>query len=106
VAYTKAHPGQVLYASAGTGTPNHLAMEILKRRAGLDVTHIPYKGAVAALADVVAGREQAYIGSLASELPQIAGGGLRALAVMGDKRSDLLPDVPSLTELGIANFDM
>jgi len=85
VAYAKANPGKVLYASAGNGTLNHLAPEMLKSMAGIDLVHVPFKGAVAALIDVVSGRQQVYIGALVSTVPQIKAGRVRAIAITGQE---------------------
>lgn len=101
VAHVKAHPGKVLYASAGNGTLNHLAPEMLKAMAGIDLVHVPFKGAIAALTDVVAGRQQLYIGALASTVPHIRSGRVRAVAITGKKRSPMLPDLPTVAESGL-----
>src|SRR5690606_23780279 len=77
IAHAKANPGEVLYASAGNGTLNHLAPEMLKAQADFDMVHVPYKGALAALTDVVSGQAQVYIGALASTLPHIRADRLR-----------------------------
>jgi tripartite-type tricarboxylate transporter receptor subunit TctC len=106
VAYAKANPDKLMYASAGVGTPNHLAVEILKSQAGINLTHVPYKGAVPALTDVVAGRVHVYIGALASILPHLQSGALRALAVMDTQRSDLVQDLPTVMEAGLKDFNM
>jgi len=101
VAYAKANPGKVLYASAGNGTLNHLAPEMLKAAAGIDLVHVPFKGAVAALIDVASGRQQVYIGALVSTVPQIKAGRVRAIAITGKKRSPMLPDLPTIAESGL-----
>lgn len=106
VAYAKANPGKVLYASAGNGTLNHLAPEMLKAMAGIELVHVPFKGAVAALTDVMSGRQQVYIGALASTVPQIKAGRVRALAITGKKRSALLPDLPTVAESGFPDYDV
>ncbi|MGH8617583.1 MAG: tripartite tricarboxylate transporter substrate binding protein [Burkholderiales bacterium] len=106
ITYAKANPGKVLYASAGNGTLNHLAPEMLKSMAGIDLVHVPYKGAVAALADVISGREQLYIGALASTVPHIKAGRIRALAITGKKRSNVLPDLPTVAESGLPDYDV
>ncbi|ARP81747.1 hypothetical protein CAL12_13605 [Bordetella genomosp. 8] len=103
--YARARPGQLSYASAGNGTLNHLAPEIFCRMAGLDMTHVPYKGAIAALNDVMAGRCQVYVGALVSVLPQLRDGRVRVLAVTGAHRSALLPDVPTVAESGLSGYD-
>jgi tripartite-type tricarboxylate transporter receptor subunit TctC len=106
VAYAKTNPGKVLYASAGNGTLNHLAPEMLKAMAGIDLVHVPFKGAVAALTDVMSGRQQVYIGALATTVPQIKAGRVRALAITGKKRSALLPDLPTVAESGLPDYDV
>jgi tripartite-type tricarboxylate transporter receptor subunit TctC len=105
IAYAKANPGKLSYASAGNGTLNHLAPEIFKKMAGVDMTHVPYKGAIAALNDVMAGRCQVYVGALVSVLPQLRDGKIRMLAVTGAHRSELLPDVPTVAEAGLPGYD-
>src|SRR3546814_4293116 len=84
----KAEPGSLVYASAGNGTLNHLAPEMLKAAAGIDMVHVPYKGAIAAMNDVMAGRGQVYIGALISAVPLVQAGRLKPLAVTGARRSD------------------
>jgi tripartite-type tricarboxylate transporter receptor subunit TctC len=99
-------PGNLSYASAGNGTLNHLAPDMLRAMAGIQLLHVPYNGALAALKDVMAGRESFYIGALNSTLPQIKSGRLRALAVTGARRSPLLPDVPTIAESGLPGYDV
>jgi len=99
-------PRGLTYASAGNGTLNHLAPELLKSMTGVDMVHVPYKGALAALNDVVAGRGQVYIGALASAVPQVKAGRLRALAVTGARRSAVLPDLPTMAEAGVPGYDV
>lgn len=106
VALAKAKPGGLMYASAGNGTLNHLGPEMLNQAAGIDMAHVPYKGALAALNDVMAGQEQVYIGALASVLPQIKSGRLKAIAVTGARRSAVLPDVPTVAESGVPGYDV
>jgi tripartite-type tricarboxylate transporter receptor subunit TctC len=100
IAHAKANPGKMLYASAGNGTLNHLAPEMLKALAGIDLVHVPFKGAVAALTDVAAGRQQLYIGALVSTMPHIKSGRVRAIGITGKKRSAMLPDLPTIAESG------
>jgi tripartite-type tricarboxylate transporter receptor subunit TctC len=106
IAHARANPGKLLYASAGNGTLNHLAPEMLKAMAGIDLVHVPFKGAVAALTDVVAGRQQLYIGALASTVPHIKAGRVRAIAITGRKRSFMLPELPTIAESGLPNYDV
>jgi tripartite-type tricarboxylate transporter receptor subunit TctC len=104
VDYTKANPGKVFYGSAGNGTVPHLNVEMLKRDAGLVVDHVPYKGAVAAMTDVMAGRLQLQAESLGVVLPHVKAGKLKAIAVMGPRRLAALPDVPTIGE-AVPGFD-
>ena len=102
----KARPGTFSYASAGNGTAPHIAGELFKLSAGLDVVSIPYKGSAPAIVDTIAGNTQFMFPSLFTAYPQIAGAKLKALGIAGEKRSALLPDVPTLAEQGIANVNM
>lgn len=94
----KSKPGQINYASAGNGTPNHLFGEMLKTVAGIDIVHIPYKGAAAALTDVVGGQVPMAFNSMPSTLPFVKAGQLRVLGVASEKRTSLAPDIPSVAE--------
>ena len=102
----KAKPGAFSYASAGNGTAPHIAGELFKLSAGLDVVSIPYKGSAPAVVDTIAGNTQFMFPSLFTAYPQVKGGKLKALGIAGDKRSPVLPDVPTLAEQGIANVSM
>ncbi len=102
----KSKPGSFSYATAGNGTAPHIAGELFKLSAGLDVVNIPYKGSAPAVVDTIAGNTQYMFPSLFTGYPQIAGGKLKALGIAGDKRSSVLPDVPTLAEQGIANVSM
>jgi tripartite-type tricarboxylate transporter receptor subunit TctC len=99
VAYAKANPGKLNYASAGNGTLPHVTMELLLRRLALDVTHIPYRGAAPAMTDLLAGHVQVKMDTYATAAPQVSGGRLRALAYAGRARSALMPDVPAIAEM-------
>jgi tripartite-type tricarboxylate transporter receptor subunit TctC len=99
-------PGQLNYSSAGSGTGTHLAMEIFKSAANLDIVHIPYKGSAPATTELLAGQVQVMFGNTASVLPQIKAGKLRALAVTSAKRQPLLPDVPSIAESAVPQFEV
>jgi tripartite-type tricarboxylate transporter receptor subunit TctC len=101
VAYLKAHPGKVSYASAGAGSPAHLAAELFKLQAGVDMVHVPYKGAAPAIQDVAGGSVQVMFAAAPSALQLIPSGKVRALAVTSDTRSAQTPDIPSLSESGI-----
>ncbi|MDP2411548.1 MAG: tripartite tricarboxylate transporter substrate binding protein [Pseudolabrys sp.] len=100
LAVAKANPSQLNYSSWGLGTSPNLLFEWLKKTANVEITHVPYKGSMDALNDVVAGRAQLSYVALGFVLPQIEAGTLKPLAVIGDKRSPRLPNVPSLKELG------
>jgi len=106
LAYVKANPGKVNYASVGNGSPHHLAMELFKNRTGTFITHIPYKGAAPAMQDVMAGQVPLMFLDLASGLSIIKSGKVRPLAIGSPARSPLLPDVPTLAELGVRNAEV
>jgi tripartite-type tricarboxylate transporter receptor subunit TctC len=106
VAYAKAHPSTINYASAGQGSLIHLTTELFKVRTGASMNHIPYKGMGGAYIDMLSGRIQAAFPSIISVLPHLKTGKLRALAVSSAKRSSSLPGIPSLQETGIPNFDV
>jgi tripartite-type tricarboxylate transporter receptor subunit TctC len=105
VAYVKERPGKLNYASAGTGSTTHLAMEMLKSAAGLFILHIPYNGNGPAGTAVIAGDVEFLFGSLPAVLPHAKSGRVRPLAVGTPKRSPSLPDVPTVAESGFAGFD-
>ena len=102
----KAKPGSFSYATAGNGTAPHIAGELFKLSSGLDVVSIPYKGSAPAVVDTIGGTTQFMFPSLFTAYPQIKGEKLKALGIAGDKRSAVLPDVPTLAEQGIANVSM
>lgn len=105
-ALAKARPGDINYASFGTGSMSHLAGELLKTMAKIDITHIPYKGGGPALVDALAGHVPVYFSSIAPSLPHVQTGRLRALAVTGSARSKQLPDVPTVAETpGLKDYD-
>jgi tripartite-type tricarboxylate transporter receptor subunit TctC len=104
IALAKAQPGKVGYASAGMGTSQHLSMELFRHRAGLDITHIPYKGSGPAMTDLLGGHVTLMMDSVTSALPHIRDKRVKAIAVTTAKRAPLLPDVPSISET-IAGFD-
>jgi hypothetical protein len=106
VALVKAKPGTFSYATAGNGTAPHIAGELFKLSAGLDAVSVPYKGSAPAVVDTIAGNTQYMFPSLFTAYPQVKGGKLKALGIAGDKRSAVLPDVPTLAEQGIANVNM
>ena len=106
VAQAQAKPGQMSMASAGTGTSNHLAIELLAREANLKMIHVPYKGAGPAITDVIGGQVEVMMDQLTASIGHIKEGRLRALAVTTKKRSALLPEVPTLVELGLSNYEV
>jgi tripartite-type tricarboxylate transporter receptor subunit TctC len=106
IAYAKANPGKLSFASAGSGSSIHLAGELFKSMAGLDLLHVPYKGAAPALTDVVAGEVQMMFGTATNTLPMVKAGKLRALAVTSAKRSALAPELPTVAESGLPGFEV
>ena len=106
VALAKAKPGSLNYATAGVGSFQHLASELFKRQAGLDIVHVPFKGGGPAMMDVIAGNTQIAVGSLAQMLPQIKGGRLKALAIGSASRVAPLPDVPTASEAGVPGYEV
>ena len=105
VAMAKARPGQLSYASSGNGTSTHLAAEMFKGVAGVDIAHIPYKGSAPAVADVIAGQVPVIVDSVASSTAQIKAGKLKALATTGPRRLSVLPDLPTVAESGYPGFE-
>jgi tripartite-type tricarboxylate transporter receptor subunit TctC len=106
VVLAKQKPGGFNYASAGVGSPLHLAAELFKKRAGVDMVHLPYKGGGPAAAAVLAGEAQVIFGSVASSIPHVKAGKLKALATTGTKRSKVAPDLPTIAESGFPGFDV
>ncbi len=106
VDFARARPGKLSFASSGNGAPHHLAGEMLKLRAGLDMLHVPYKGMGMALPDLVAGRVQFTITGLPAVASQLKGGKLKVLATVGRTRSVLMPDVPTFAEAGVPNVEL
>ncbi|HEY4374448.1 MAG TPA: tripartite tricarboxylate transporter substrate binding protein [Burkholderiales bacterium] len=104
VALAKKEPGKINYASLGNGTAAHLTMEMFKTAAGINLTHIPYKGSAPAVSDLLAGQVQAMIDGLPSALPHVQAGKLRALALTSAKRSPAAPDLPTIAESGYPGF--
>jgi len=105
VALARARPGLLTYASAGSGTPPHLAGELFRTLAGIDIVHVPYKGNAAALADVVAGHVSFTFPTMPSAMPQVSAGRLRAIAVTGERRSAAAPAIPTIAESGLAGYE-
>jgi tripartite-type tricarboxylate transporter receptor subunit TctC len=104
IAFAKSKPGELLFSSSGQGSGQHLAMEMLAQMAGLKLTHVPYKGTAPSITDVVAGRISMTIASVISTRPFFTSGKLRALAVVGPKRTPALPDYPTVAESGVPGF--
>ena len=106
VALARAQPGKLNYASPGNGSSLHLIGELLAREARIDIVHVPYKGTTQAMQDLIGGQVQSMFGALPTLLPAIKAGQLRALAVTTARRSEQLPDVPTLAEAGIKGIDV
>jgi tripartite-type tricarboxylate transporter receptor subunit TctC len=101
VQLAKTRPGQMLYASPGNGGPQHLATELIKLETGIDIVHVPYKGAAGATIDLVGGHVQTMVSAMQTIAPQVRAGKLRMLAVMSEKRSAAMPEVPTMKEQGL-----
>jgi tripartite-type tricarboxylate transporter receptor subunit TctC len=106
VSYGKAHPGTLSYASFGTGTVSHIYGEVLRQATGLDLVHVPYKGSADALKDLLAGRVQLMFDSPSTAAQYVKDGRLKILGSAGDKRRSLMPDTPTLLELGLPGFEI
>jgi tripartite-type tricarboxylate transporter receptor subunit TctC len=102
----RAQPGKLYYSSPGNGGPQHLAMELLKLETGMNIVHVPYKGAAGAIGDLVGGHVQAMISALQTVAPHVHSGRLRMLGVMSDERAPAFPDVPTLKEQGLSDLDV
>ena len=105
IALAKSKPGQLNYASSGSGAAAHLAAELFKAMTGVDMVHVPYKGAQPALTDVIAGQAQLMFATSASVIPYIRAGRLRALAVTTARRSPSVPELPTVAEAGVPGFE-
>jgi tripartite-type tricarboxylate transporter receptor subunit TctC len=106
VAYAKSRPGQMNYGSAGTGTTSHLAMELFRSVAGISIVHVPYKGSALAATDLVGGQLQLMFDAPPSALPFVRSGKLRALGISTKRRSQLLPEMPTISEAGMPGFEV
>ncbi|MDB5912788.1 MAG: Carnitinyl-CoA dehydratase [Ramlibacter sp.] len=106
IALAKASPGKYNHATPGTGTPQHIAFEVFNHEAGIKVTHVPYKGTGPALADLIGGQVQSAIGTMASVEPYVKSGRLRALGVTTPKRSQAMPNVPTIAESALPGFEV
>jgi tripartite-type tricarboxylate transporter receptor subunit TctC len=105
VALAKSKPGQLSFASQGVGVAPHLMMEMIKKRAGIDLVHVPYRGSAPALNDLLAGNVPLMIDSIVTGLPHVRSGALRGLAVSTSKRTPLAPEIPTIAEAGLPGFD-
>ncbi len=106
IAAARANPGKLNYASAGPGNTSHLAVEYFKTVVGVNLTHVPYKGSGPAITALLGREVDCIFDSLSSSLPQIQGGKFRAIAVSTQRRSKVLPDVPTIAEQGVSGFDV
>jgi tripartite-type tricarboxylate transporter receptor subunit TctC len=105
VAFVRTHPGALTYGSAGVGTSQHLAGELFKTLAGIDIQHVPYRGIAAVMPDLLGGRLTMAFGNISAILPLVRDGKLRALAVSSPRRSASVPDLPTMIEAGFPGFD-
>jgi tripartite-type tricarboxylate transporter receptor subunit TctC len=106
IALAKAQPGKLTYASAGSGSSQHLAAELFKQAAGVDIVHVPYKGAAPGITDLLAGQVDMSFAPVANVVPYAKAGKLRLLAVTGASRSEFAPGVPTVAESGVPGFDV
>ncbi|HEX9464899.1 MAG TPA: tripartite tricarboxylate transporter substrate binding protein [Alphaproteobacteria bacterium] len=106
VVYAKSHPGQLNYGSGGVGSTPHLAGELFKSLAGIDVVHVPYKGGAPALSDLVGGQLSFMIENVPGTMPFVMSGNLRALAITSPQRSPLAPELPTMAEAGVPGYEM
>jgi tripartite-type tricarboxylate transporter receptor subunit TctC len=105
IAYAKSRPGVLNYASSGPGTPYHMAGELFKAMSGTDIVHVPHRGSGEARNSVIGGHVQMMIDAITTMAPNAEAGQVRALAVTGQKRSDVLPDVPTVAEAGVPGYE-
>jgi tripartite-type tricarboxylate transporter receptor subunit TctC len=106
IAYAKANPGKLSFGSGSNGSAGHLAGELFKVDAGVDMVHIPYKGGAPAMQGLLAGDTQLMFDNLANSMPQVKAGKLKALAVTTGQRSKLVPELPTMAEAGVPGFDI
>ena len=106
IAKIKAEPGKIAFASSGNGSAQHLAAELFRQRAGLQMVHVPYKGGGPALIDVMGGQVPVYFGNMASALPHVKNGKLKALAVTSAQRAAAAPDLPTVAESGMPGYQV
>ena len=105
IAYAKAHPGKLNYASSGPGTPYHMAGELFKSMADIDMVHVPYKGSSGARTDVIGGQVDVMFDAVTTMAEQVRAGKVKALATSGQRRSDVLPEAPTLNEAGVPGYE-
>lgn len=105
IAYAKARPGQVNYATYGSGTTSHLSTELFSMMTGIKMQHIPYKGAGPAITELLGGQVQVFLSTPAPVIPHIQAGKLKGIAISGDKRADAVPNLPTFAEAGLPGFD-
>jgi tripartite-type tricarboxylate transporter receptor subunit TctC len=106
IAYAKANPDKLFFGSSGNGGADHLAGELFKMRTGTNITHVPYKGGAPALADLVAGRTQMQFMTIPASIGHIQSGRIRPLAILNKERYPLFPDVPTISEAGVKDYDI
>ena len=105
IAQAKAHPGKLNYASSGPGTPYHMAGELFKAMAGVDIVHVPYKGSDGARAGILGGQVHMMLDAITTMAPNVRAGKLRAMGTTGKTRSSVLPDVPTISEAGVPGYE-
>jgi tripartite-type tricarboxylate transporter receptor subunit TctC len=106
IALAKAKPDQLTYASTGSGTSNHMSMELFKLMTGTQITHVPYKGSAPALVDLIGGHVMMIFDNTPNVLPHVKGGKVKAIAVTSAKRSELAPEVPTVIESGVPGYEV
>ena len=106
ITYAKSHPGQLTYASFGTGTTSHMSGEMLRKLAGIDIVHVPYKGAGEAIPALLSGQVSMYFDTIMTGLPMVKAGKLRALGVTNDRRSAMAPHIPTIAEQGYPGYNI
>jgi tripartite-type tricarboxylate transporter receptor subunit TctC len=104
MAYGKANPGKLNYASQGNGSVSHIGTEIFKQNTGVDIVHVPYKGVAPALTDLIGGHTQMVMTSLPSAMNHVQSGRLKALAVGSEQRSSFMPNLPTISEAGVSGY--
>jgi tripartite-type tricarboxylate transporter receptor subunit TctC len=105
IEYAKKNPGKLSYSSVGVGTSSHLGAELFKTSTGVDIVHVPYNGSAPALKDLLAGVTALQFENMPTALPHLTGGRVKALGVTTRKRSELLPDIPTMSEAGVQDFE-